>query len=250
MTNPLNLSDLFLKLNDLKTVFHNAQKLIPVIQNMIDFMQETLPMLENINNSISESTAKIPRATTQINSITSATELATTEILDLVDIISGDMVGMEKSLNDFLLKEKEEKIILQQLRAETSGNENAISLLNKLERSAAEKEKFLSLIFAANKVKEDAYRITLSLQVQDITTQQLSAVNHLIESVQTRLSSLIINIDDAMLEQLDCPADYPVEAAFNPGAVYSKSGSNQMLADSLVFEQNNASQEEIDRLFR
>ena len=82
-----NMTDLFERLNELKVVFRYSEKLIPIIQNLMDFMKETVPLLEDINSSLVESTSKIPKASDQINNISSATELATTEILDIVDIV-------------------------------------------------------------------------------------------------------------------------------------------------------------------
>ena len=80
-----HMADVFAKLDDLKNIFKFGEKIVPIIQSLIEFMREVVPLLENINSSIEESTSQIPQATNQINSVTSATELATTEILNLVD---------------------------------------------------------------------------------------------------------------------------------------------------------------------
>ena len=91
-----NMTQLFNKLNDLKAVFTYGQKIIPIIQNLVDFMKETIPLLETINNSIADSTSKIPKASHQINNVTHANEMATTEILDLVDVISNETSKIEE----------------------------------------------------------------------------------------------------------------------------------------------------------
>lgn len=95
---PKNMNQVFSKLSDLKYVFHFGEKLIPIIQSIIEFMRDVVPLLENINQSITDSTNDIPKASHQINNVTSATELATTEILDLVDSISGSLTNMERML--------------------------------------------------------------------------------------------------------------------------------------------------------
>jgi chemotaxis regulatin CheY-phosphate phosphatase CheZ len=101
-------------------------------------------------------------------------------------------------------------------------------------------------------INDNLFNITLSLQVQDITSQQLAAVNHLIESVQVKLASLMDDIDGADLKK-DLPKlkiDAPRDGAFNPDAKYTKSTDDQDLADSLIESQKNiASQDEIDKLF-
>src|SRR5690554_1215843 len=112
-----NMSELFEKLNDLKTVFRYGQKLIPIIQSLIDFMKDTVPLLENINNSIADSTQKMPKATHQISNVTSATELATTEILDIVDVISNDISIIENELKEGLQKRKEAENLYNQINS-------------------------------------------------------------------------------------------------------------------------------------
>ena len=102
-------------------------------------------------------------------------------------------------------------------------------------------------------MKNDANDITISLQVQDITAQQLATVNHLIDSVQEKLSSLISDFDkNHFVEPHDDSLGISVNATFNPGARYSKSNIAQQEVDS-IFKSNKvetASQEEIDKLFK
>ena len=62
---------------------------------------------------------------------------------------------------------------------------------------------FLTELGIINKIKDDANNITLSLQVQDITSQQLAAVNHLIESVQAKLGKLVVNLEGTDIEVRD-----------------------------------------------
>jgi len=102
-----------------------------------------------------------------------------------------------------------------------------------------------------NKIRDDVYKITLSLQVQDITSQQLAAVNHLIESVRLKLSSLIIHLDETDLTSIEnVKLDIPVGSTFDPDAVYTKSTERQEAADLLINSINNkATQDEIDKLF-
>ena len=102
-----------------------------------------------------------------------------------------------------------------------------------------------------DKINNDVYNITLSLQVQDITSQQLAAVNHLIESVRQRLSSLIIHLDETELNNIEIVQMEPASnSSFNPEAKYTKSQEKQDLANVLVNQSlNKTSQDEIDKLF-
>ncbi len=217
-----NIVQVFNKLDDLKLVFNYGQKIIPIIQNLIDFMRETVPLLENINNSISESTSKIPKASHKINDVTHATELATTEILDMVDNISGEISKLEKTYD---------------------GKFNEMKSIFTAEELEGAKE-------SIKKIKDYSNNITLSLQVQDITAQQLAAVNHLIESVQKKLGELINDIEDADLDKIDrMNLELDEKITFDPNASYIKKDDHQKVADMIMDSNNLSSQEEVDKLF-
>ncbi|MEJ2614604.1 MAG: protein phosphatase CheZ [Ignavibacteriaceae bacterium] len=248
MSQPANMAELFERLNDLKSVFKYGQKLIPIIQSLLDFMSETVPLLENINASISESTTKIPKATNQINNVTSATELATTEILDIVDLISSDIIEIEKQLTE-IFKVKEEKSIIIKKIKKLVDNKEVIKLLDKYEKLDDVTKQYNQISDLISKIKNNSYNITLSLQVQDITSQQLAAVNHLINSVQSKLASLVLNLEDTSINDIDSTKiTVPKGSHFDPNANYSKSDGRQDMVDSIV-SNHQTSQDEIDKLF-
>ena len=245
-----NMTQLFNKLDDLKSVFTYGQKIIPIIQNLVDFMKDTIPLLENINHSIADSTSKIPKASHQISNVTHATELATTEILDLVDVISNEVGKLEKKFKNEIELNSQKSELFEKLLVVVKGNEEAEDIIRQLKDLQEQNVKMDQVTDPIEKIKNDAYNITISLQVQDITAQQLAAVNHLIESVQTKLSELIIEIQNAEIREPESLSiEAPTNAAFNPDARYKKNGESQKLADSLVNESRNASQDEIDKLF-
>lgn len=248
----LNMSQLFEKLNDVKSLFQYGQKIIPVLQSLVDFMQETVPLLENINHSIADSTSKIPRATDQINNVTNATELATTEILDLVDMIANSLDSIEGAMKEMVEKEKIKSAAVEKLKAILNNNPEALELLSQYTDADQTVQTIEKLSEVFPKIKNDTYNITLSLQVQDITSQQLAAVNHLIESVQDRLASLIHDIDDTELKDFDVQGHFstPEGATFDPNASYDKSSDRQDMIDAIInTESQKASQDEIDKLF-
>lgn len=248
----LNMMQLFEKLNDVKSLFQYGQKIIPVLQSLVDFMQETVPLLENINHSIADSTSKIPRATDQINNVTNATELATTEILDLVDLISNNLTSIENSLKEVAENEKKKASVMERLKSLLADNPQAQELLKEYSEADTTPALIEKISQFFPKIMDDTYNITLSLQVQDITSQQLAAVNHLIESVQDRLASLIHDIDDSELKEVEIAGNFitPAGATFDPNASYDKSAERQGRVDAIISNENQkASQDEIDKLF-
>lgn len=245
-----NISQLFSKLNDLKKVFSYGEKLIPILNSLGEFMKDTVPLLENINRSIAESTSKIPKATNQIQSVTSATEMATTEILDLVDSLNADLSDIEKTMLDVLDKEVDKEKFLLSL-IPMLNVENAETFINDFLIKNSSSERLGELLLHIGNMKKDSNSIAISLQVQDITAQQLATVNHLIESVQERLSSLIADLDNNQIhEEQDTKVKLPAGTSFDPNARYSRSEVPQQEVDSIFNKEiQTASQDEIDKLF-
>lgn len=250
-TTTTTMVKLFEKLNDLKSIFVYGQRVIPVIQSLIDFMRETVPLLENINKSIAESTNKIPKAKDHISDVTQATELATTEILDLVDMISEELQQTSEQLQVVIEKDKDRTKKIDEIISLVSDNPGAIEKLESLRKDLDSSKLITGLIDKISRASNEAYNITISLQVQDITSQQLAAVNHLIESVQDKLSSLINTLDDNELKEikLDSNVHYEDGVSFDPNATYNKETTKQKMADTIIQERKNATQEEIDKLF-
>lgn len=247
-----NMSEIFSKLNDLKNVFKFGEKIVPIIQSLIEFMKEIVPLIENINASITESTAQMPKAANQISTVTTQTEMATTEILDMVDKITGQLSEMEAIINDFEAKKAKSEEIKNIIIAKYGNDTELINLLKEyveLNNYQSAFDKFKEILLQAN---NDLFQITLSLQVQDITSQQLAAVNHLIESVNLKLTSLIKEIDQSDIRE-DIKVigiEAPMGANYDPNARYDKSEERQQNVDEIIRQnKQQASQEEIDKLF-
>lgn len=246
----MNMSTIFDKLNDLKNLFKFGEKIVPIIQSLIEFMKEIVPLLENINSSIADTASKMPQATNQISNVTSATELATTEILDLVDQITNDLMVIEKAINPPEESKSEVSELVDELKQHVSDNEEALALVDKIAHLSGGVVVPQEANDTLKKVNESVYQITLSLQVQDITSQQLLAVNHLIQSVHDKLSTLISNIDDSDIrdEIRNLDIEVPDGATFDANASYAKD-DRQDKADEIIDQQTKASQDEIDKLF-
>lgn len=244
------MTRLFEKLNDLKSIFLYSEKLIPVIQSLIDFMRDTIPLLENINHSITDSASKIPKVSHQINNVTNATELATNEILDLVDKMLNETQHSESMLERLLELEQEKAELIREVAME-SNSPRAAELLQKYDEKFDNTARLEVILGVIKNIKEYANNITISLQVQDITAQQLAAVNHLIDSVQKKLGSLIHDIEKTQLKSSeDLHIPFEESMTFDPNARYQNGYSSQQMVDDVVSKKiNPATQEEIDKLF-
>jgi len=251
MENKLNMEQVFEKLGDLKQFFVFGQRIVPVIQKIIDFMRDVVPLLENVNNSIQDSTSKIPKAANQIHNVTNATEVATSEILDIVDSMSMDLSKIKNELMEMKNGFFNQRVTLEKYSAEfPTLNGKFEDLKNGLSIDDME-TRIVTLENMVRKLENDSTNITISLQIQDITAQQLASVNHLIQSVQKRLSSLLFDLGNQANKSVTDVDGVPLPDAntFNPDAKYDRSTEKQSRVDQIVNENLKTSQAEIDKLF-
>lgn len=222
-------STVLTRMDELKALFSFGQRMMPIAKALFDFLQEIVPLLESINLSIQESNAKIPTAARKLDSVTQATELATTEILDLVDKIAVQITEIKTTVEEM-------RTTGQAPQFETS---------------------YKSIEEKLDNIEMNTSSIMMSLQVQDITSQQIAAVNHLMASVQGRLGSLVSDFGKANFDDMkSAEIDFPTDVTFDANAVYSKSSERQELANNVVSTMSTdpsgsalSSQADIDALF-
>ncbi len=260
-----HIQELLSKLNELRAVFILGQRAIPFIEEVVYFLREISPLLSEVNESLAESTRKMPRASSQLKSVTQATEMATTEILDLIDVVLNDLDAFKKS---WAAAPK----ALQALQQQEAQLWHPLPehWQNQLQTLQEERRQHYATLQAMlenqqqliDSLRERMNRIMMALQVQDITAQQLAAVNHLIESVRNRMAQLIRRLGSEVLDDLELPQQLFAEGTFDPHARYDRDRSRQQRVDALLHAlQNNAplpqdeetagpaSQDEIDALF-
>ncbi len=257
----MTLTQVVQMISELKEVFKFTEKIIPLLQDLVEFMRDIVPLLEEINERIEESTAKMPTASDKIDSVTSATEMATTEILDRVDNISNMLNEISNVLTALDETEKEKDKLFDEIISEIELNEKTKELVDKFKSYNHIETSIENIKEKINNINNETYNITLALQVQDITAQQLAAVNHLIVNVHEKLSKLISNIHSSHFDEekkISTELDAPEKTTFDPNAEYDTSSSRQEEIDKLINSQkgsddndNNgfASQDEIDKLF-
>jgi len=235
--------------NELKALFVLGQRVIPFMEELFAFIGETTPLLEEINKTIQENLKKMPNATKQLTKVTQATELASTEIMDTVDRVNNELFTIIDELEE--LKTVGEQILVNPIQLlETiaegiaSGKDlkplvTDINLFIDRIKNATHRENIEMVSNIINKVRnisDDANSIINSLQMQDITAQQLAAVNHLLENVQSRLTGIMdhINFDGDTKPKTKDGFDEAIkisklhrEIAFDPDAVDAITAENR-----------------------
>ncbi len=210
-----NLKDMLDKANELRALFIFGQRVIPFLEEIFIFVSEIEPLLEEINVSISENLKKMPNATKQLSKVTEATELATTEIMDILDNLTYKSDVISRNLNQ-LREIKDHQIVassklLEILHKGIQANENLNDYLPEISKAIEMIKENEAVLFdktinetnsILDSINMDSSSIMMSLQVQDITSQQLAAVNHLIETVQEKLMKIIEKFEKTSIDNL------------------------------------------------
>ncbi|MCS6807571.1 MAG: hypothetical protein RML40_02660 [Bacteroidota bacterium] len=234
------INEILHKTEELKALFVFGQRVIPFLEEVFLFIREVTPLLENINISIEENLSKMPKAAQQLSSVTRATELATTEILDTLDGLSYKADVISSNLKQLLQIQRQNRLEHERIieavnelqRNETIPTEEKdsvyariIDVIRKIEQrdgghsSAHYLDNIKSAIAVLQKpevseelvnnsekllesIRMDSTQIMMSLQVQDITAQQLAAVNSLLQTVQSKLSEIMVHFRNTEIGEL------------------------------------------------
>ncbi|WP_103029100.1 hypothetical protein [Salinibacter altiplanensis] len=231
------------KLDELQAIFVLSRRVSPFLDQLFDFVQDITVLLEEVDTTIRTRSGHMERATEHLKSVSEATEVATSEILDHSDEVLKDLrsIGDQLStLEDQFAKEAEaDNQILALLRDEL-GDEHS-ELLNEVARIQGKKQDLRDewttdleeTRDALSPIRDRMNQIMMSLQVQDVTEQQLSSVNHLIETVRDRIDALLDRLGTGEADRGEAPSGVPSRtAAFNMNAEYDH--NKQRVADDVV----------------
>lgn len=238
------------KLEEIRAIFVLGRRSLPFLEDTIQFVQDVTVLLEEVNATIQNRSGHMGKATDQLKSVSEATEVATDEILDYTDQVLEKLdvltTGMEASQEQFEDVAAADEQLLALLRSEL-GEEHE-ELLEKVEEIEAEKQSLREdwtvqveeSKDALSDIRKKMNQITMSLQVQDITEQQLSSVNHLIETVRTRIDTLMGELGSGAAQETDNPTGTPSNTAtFNANARYDPSSERQETVDETVDDMSN-----------
>ena len=233
---------------------------IAFLRDVISFVKEMKPVLENINSSISENIQKMPTATRKLSKVTEATEVATTEILNVVDGLFAKTSKIKKNHTSAFAHFGEVRntalASLLSIRAgiatkmpessELAALDELIGSLGPESDSSAGLKEFEKLNNGyITELNDDLTAIMMALQVQDITSQQIAAVNHLLETIQVRLAKILRHFQESELAEIIAPEGFQEDMnitnlhrsiAFDPDALdaIKKKESRQDDVDALL----------------
>ena len=238
----IDFKEVLHKVDELRALFIFGQRVLPFLEEVLNFVREMAPLLEEMNESIIESTHKIPGVASQLENVTQATQNAATEILDLVDAVLLELEEIKGARNHaesaFNRAVRIDGQIMRHVRKELAGKEEVLAKIEELHKR---KKKELRQVRKWGRgtethlesVQEKVEQIMLALQVQDITAQQIAAANQLIDSISKRLSH-ILNVFEGNKSGAAPDNEPEGPITYNPHAVYDKSGQRQQVVEEIL----------------
>ena len=183
------------------------QKMQSEVVALASSITEVVNKFRLLQNPLAESRETVPKATEQLDKISEQTEAATHQMLDKVEGIS----------------QREEDVIegLKSIKVKVAdGNLDDVTPV------------IDTLIEKAQTNCDDAFVIMDALQFQDITAQQMNHAASLLESLETRLKSIVAVIQGSN-DVIESEPSVHKERAFDPNAEFADKKTTQADIDSL-----------------
>jgi chemotaxis regulatin CheY-phosphate phosphatase CheZ len=248
---PEELQVLMRKVEELRALMVLSQRTIPFLEDVFLFVKEIVPLLDVLRKSVECTTEKLPKASQQLNKVTSATEIASTEILNIVESMMGTVDSLRSDLEKRYTAAAAVRALLADMETQLRmlhDNGTRLPGVDGLETvHAALAARVLDLMPGESGgpvldgMLNDCTNIMIALQVQDITAQQIAAVNTLMQSMDEGLTRLMRNFSESSAKH-DATAykHRHLDIVFDDSAEFGGGEERQRLADAVVEESQNA----------
>lgn len=195
------------KMSELRVYFDFGARAIPLLDEVGKFVQEIGPVIEGIRSLIEVTSQKLPKASDELGRVNQFTESASTEILNTVDKMITTIESIQTPGFDHvggnIVEQTTQKVagVVDMLAKKHPKDEDVVELLNAWDLHAQS----LSTLGRVNEaqaklqsLRDDCNSIMTSLQVQDITGQQIAAVIGLMQAIDDVLRKLLAQASEAI----------------------------------------------------
>ncbi|HCV42261.1 MAG TPA: hypothetical protein DGH68_02165 [Bacteroidetes bacterium] len=231
------------KVDELRAVLLFGKRALPFLEDIFEFVQQIIPVVEELKESVDATSDKLPRASKQLDKVTHATELASTEILNTLETMFGKLEGMSARYQEQQARTNRVAETIQSVSAAVDGlGENGATPEQLVRLRDVWRNHCASLWSPEDGLPEtvqglqnDCTNIMIALQVQDITAQQIAAVNRLMQSVDEGLNKLMQHFSE--VPSNGNPGDYNhahLDIQFDVAAEYVGVEDRQKAADALI----------------
>jgi chemotaxis regulatin CheY-phosphate phosphatase CheZ len=210
-----------------------------VLRSLHQLLYELVPLVDQIRQNLKDSTTRMPDVSKQLSSVSQATELATVEILNVLEDMTSTVTNAQVTLAA-AKKNLEARIALQPRVGEliaTLPHGPLTELWNEYTAIQSNAPFIEQLDHALTKTTEQTMSIAMSLQVQDITAQQIAGATHLIEQVESQLETALRHFDSPQehnADDIQPVASGTPHLTFDSKAEYTKSSLRQEEADKIT----------------
>ncbi len=237
---------------DLNAVFARADETIRALdtlpqaqeffRDILEFVRDVVPVMAELQASIEQTSEKLPTASRQLDKVTAANELASTEILDIVERIILRIETVQRSFTQssthVVARAREIDIAVKRVLEKFSADPDVKALgqvWGEMNQSIAAATDVDAQETMLQSIKMDCTSIMIALQVQDITAQQIAAVNKMMQSVDQGLNALLQHVRGE-----ECGgtgegfSHHHVNIVFDPAATYDTTTERQVAVDEVV----------------
>jgi chemotaxis regulatin CheY-phosphate phosphatase CheZ len=199
------LDDILQKVAELRVLFDFGRKTVPIIDDVVSFVNEIGPAIESMKTLIRVASTKIPKASEQLGRVNQTAEQASNDILNTTD----RMVSLIETMKDggsgngaqeLLLRTAEKVSASVNTLVDKSGwDEDVQQLLNYWElhfQSLKASNASDGLGSRLEELRKDCTDVMMALQVQDITGQQIAMVIGTMQALGDVLQDLAKHFDD------------------------------------------------------
>jgi chemotaxis regulatin CheY-phosphate phosphatase CheZ len=230
---------------ELKSLFLLGQRTIPFLEDIFTFVQGMIPLMDELKSSVELSPDKLPMASRQLDNVTHATEVASTEILDLVENIDANIESLTTELLQTIrvaahtgLIVRLSDALVQSIDEGTPAPENVRKLRAVIREHYDLTHQTLPTIpleEVLTSIRSDCTNIMMALQVQDITSQQIAAVNRIMQSIDEGFDRLLDDFHGPTpAVKNDAYRHLHLSAAFDQSAEYTGGKERQQKVDPLI----------------
>lgn len=236
--NPKQLDSVLQKVSELKVFFDFGERTLPLLEEVATFTQEIGPVIEGIKSLVDVTSQKLPKASEQLGRVNEFSERASTDILNTVDKMVATIEGMQTPDHNRVVGDmvddttRKVNTIVDALARRFGNDEDIIELLNAWDLHCQSLQALntpTAVQMKLESLREDCTNIMMSLQVQDITGQQIASVIGLMQAVDDVLRKLLTEVSDII--QFTQP-EQPVITA--PSPEYVGVDERKKMVDSLL----------------
>jgi chemotaxis regulatin CheY-phosphate phosphatase CheZ len=231
------------KVDELQAMLVFGKRALPFLEDTFAFVKNIIPIVEAMRASVDATSEKLPKASKQLDTVTHATEVASTEILNTLETMFGKLEGMTSRYQEqqaHTAHLAETMLVMDAVFDSIGPDAMGQEQLGRLRDVWNKHRTFLQSFWdgfpeSLQGLQGNCTDIMMALQVQDITAQQIAAVNKLMQSVDGCLNKLMRHFSEV-------PADHPrdgythshLTVQFDDAADYFGSRDRQKEADALV----------------